>query len=73
LAQIRDTSDNLPVGAPLVVVVKKSDAVKDFQSYKFSENPSDAPAQTTSTTSSPEVETKKSSPSKNYPKHDILK
>lgn len=30
LAQIRNTEDSVPVGTPVVVVVKKSDLVKDF-------------------------------------------
>lgn len=35
IAQKRDTSDPVPVGTPLVVVVKSKDDVKGFSDYKF--------------------------------------
>ena len=35
IAQAKESSDAIPVGEPVVVVVKKKDFVKDFENYAF--------------------------------------
>lgn len=35
IAQRKESSDAIPVGEPVVVVVKKKDFVKDFGNYSF--------------------------------------
>ena len=43
LAQFRETSESIPVGTPVVVVVKKADAVKDVASYSFTDSSTPPP------------------------------